>query len=122
MKKLLSVLLVFISSQVFCQSHNDTIRLLQQTASLYDLDFTNAEADSMMDNIVYWKSIYVSMHKQLPKNELAFPFAFNPAPPGMKVPENQKPINWNIPNNVSLRQNKNDLAFYSITQLASLIK
>ncbi|MFL5740779.1 MAG: amidase [Flavisolibacter sp.] len=122
MKKLFSVLLVFVYSQVFCQSHNDTIRLLQQTASLFDLDFTNAEADSMIDNIVYWKSIYVRMHKQLPKNELAFPFAFNPAPPGMKVPQNQKPVNWNIPNNVSLPQNRNDLSFYSISQLASLIK
>ena len=62
------------------------------------------------------------MHQDLPKNDLAYPFAFNPAPVGYKVPVNQQKITWNIPANVSLPANKNDLAFYSILQLASLVK
>src|SRR5688572_8044953 len=62
------------------------------------------------------------MHKQLPKNDLAFPFGFNPAPSGFKVPMAQKKITWNIPSNVRLPENKNEIAFYSILQLASLIK
>ncbi|MFK9832819.1 hypothetical protein ACJEN1_24755, partial [Escherichia coli] len=36
--------------------------------------------------------------------------------------EKQEPINWSLPTMVSLPANKNDLAFYSIEQLASLIK
>jgi Asp-tRNA(Asn)/Glu-tRNA(Gln) amidotransferase A subunit family amidase len=122
MKKIIGVLACFISLQGISQTHSDTIKLLQQTASLYDLDFTPAEADSMMENILAWQRIYGRMHQQLPKNDLAFPFAFNPAPPGYKVPLNQQKINWEIPGNVSLPKNKNDLAFYSILQLASLIK
>jgi Asp-tRNA(Asn)/Glu-tRNA(Gln) amidotransferase A subunit family amidase len=106
----------------FAQTRTDTTTLLQQTASLYDLDFTQAEADSMLDNIVEWKNIYAKMHQQLPKNDLAYPFAFNPAPVGFKVPVNQQKIMWSIPANVSLPSNKNDLAFYSILQLASLVK
>jgi len=122
MKKILCFSVLLLSLQCFSQSHSDTIKLLEQTASLYDLNFTQSEADSMIDNIASWKRIYVQMHKQLPKNDLPYPFAFNPAPIGFKVPTSQQKIVWDIPTNVSMPKNKNDLAFYSILQLASLIK
>jgi Asp-tRNA(Asn)/Glu-tRNA(Gln) amidotransferase A subunit family amidase len=122
MKKLFCLLILLLSLKVFSQTHNDTIKLLQQTAGLYDLNFTPSEADSMIDNITFWKTIYVKMHQQLPKNDLSYPFAFNPAPIGFKVPTNQQKIVWNIPTNVMIPKNKNDFAFYSIMQLASLIK
>lgn len=122
MKKIFALLILLISIETFSQSRTDTIKLLQQTASLYDLNFTEAEADSMIGNIFNWKRIYVRMHQQLPKNDLPYPFAFNPAPYGFKVPTNQQKIVWDIPNNVALPNDKNDLAFYSIMQLASLVK
>jgi Asp-tRNA(Asn)/Glu-tRNA(Gln) amidotransferase A subunit family amidase len=122
MKKIAFIFSAFFSLQCFSQSHNDTLKLLQQTASLYDLDFTVSEADSMIDNIAFWKTVYVKMHRQLPKNDLPYPFAFHPAPTAFKIPSNQQKIIWNIPNNVTMLKNKNDLAFYSIIQLASLIK
>ncbi len=122
MKKTFLFFALLLSLQTIAQSHNDTIKILEQTAGLYDLNFTDAEADSMISNIASWKRIYVNMHKQLPKNDLAFPFAFNPAPSGFKVPVIQQKINWEIQVNISLPKNKNDLAFYSILQLASLIK
>ena len=122
MKRLAFIVLLIATIHSSAQTKADSIKLLQQTASLYDLDFTQAEADSMLDNITYWKSIYVNMHKQLPKNDLPFPFAFNPAPYGSKIPTAQQKIVWEIPANVALPANKNDLAFYSITQLASLVK
>jgi Asp-tRNA(Asn)/Glu-tRNA(Gln) amidotransferase A subunit family amidase len=62
------------------------------------------------------------MHKELPRNDLAFPFAFNPAPYGYVVPNKQVKIVWDIPLAVPLPANKVDLAFYSIMQLASLLK
>ena len=45
---------------VFCiaQTKEDSLELLKQTASLYDLEFTTPEADSMLENIREWKSIY----------------------------------------------------------------
>lgn len=122
MKKILCFFVGLLCVQCFAQSHNDTIKLLQQTASLYDLNFTDAEADSMTGNIANWKKTYVRMHQQLPKNDLPYPFAFNPAPYGFKIPMNQQKIIWTFPNNVQLPKDKNDLAFYSIMQLASLIK
>lgn len=122
MKKLFCFLALLLSIEVFSQTHNDTIKILQQTAGLYDLDFTQSEADSMINNIAFWKTIYVKMHQQLPKNDLPYPFAFNPAPIGFKVPTAQQKIVWSIPANIVMPKNKNDLSFYSLMQLASLIK
>ena len=122
MKKLGVILLLLHSIFSNAQTKADSVVTVQQWAKWYDLDFTNAEADSMLNNLVFWKRIYVRMHQRLPKNDLANPFAFHPEPPGYKIPINQQKINWTIPSNVTLPQNKNDLAFYSIMQLASLIK
>ena len=122
MKNILAFIFLFFSLSSFAQSKSDSILLLQKTGSLYDLELTGAEADSMLENIAYYKSIYSEMHKELPKNSLPFPFAFNPAPIGYKVPVAQQKINWNIPSNTALPANRNDLSFYSLLQLASLIK
>src|SRR6476659_5863184 len=122
MKKLTCALALVLPFNAFSQSHNDTIKLIQQTVGLYDLDFTQSEADSMIGNLVSQKRIYARMHQQLPKNDLPYPFAYKPAPIGFSIPKNQQTIHWSIPTNVALPQNKNDLTFYSILQLASLIK
>ncbi|MES2882916.1 MAG: amidase [Bacteroidota bacterium] len=125
MKSILFLFLsvVFLNAQkTTAQTKADSIKLIQQTASLYHLDFTSDEADSMLRNVVMARGIYQRMHNRLPKNDLAFPFAFNPQPYGYKMPAAQRIIAWEVPSNVLLPANKNQLAFYSIPQLASLIK
>ena len=122
MKKLIITLFIFSGIHLFAQNHTDTIKILQQNAALLDLNFTSAEADSMIDNISNYEEVYKSMHRNLPPNNLSFPFAFQPAPAGFKIPIKQQKIDWNIPLNISLPANRNDLSFYSIKQLASLIK
>ena len=122
MKKLLVLLLLISFFFTRAQTKADSIATIQNWAKWYDLDFTNAEADSMMSNLVNFRQSYAKMHQRLPKNDLAFPMAFKPAPVGFKIPMSQQKISWQIPANVSLPKDKNDLAFYSILQLASLIK
>lgn len=122
MKKLIALFALCASLVSFSQSRNDSLHFLQQVASLYDLDFSEAETDSLLGSIYSAKSLYQRMHKELPKNDLAFPFAFNPAPYGLLVPKNQQKIVWDLPANLSLPKDRNELAFYSIAQLASLVK
>jgi Asp-tRNA(Asn)/Glu-tRNA(Gln) amidotransferase A subunit family amidase len=76
----------------------------------------------MLDNVKEYTDIYKSMHKTLPANNIPYPFAFNPLPAGETIPTKQQKIAWNIPDNVQMPANKNELAFYSIMQLASLVK
>lgn len=123
MKHLLLVInLCLYSLCAFSQTRQDTVRFYQQAAGLLDLNYTEAEADSLRGHVQFNNGIYRQMHKELPKNDLAFTFAFHPAPYGFTIPVKQQPIVWELPFNVSLPVNKNELAFYSIPQLASLIK
>lgn len=121
MKKALIILLAFFWLNGQAQTKTDSIRQIQEWAKWYDLNFTQAESDSMMETVTGFYRTYQAMHKTFPKNDLAFPFAFQPAPAGFKIPTNQKKISWELPN-TQRPANLNELAFYSIPQLASLIK
>ncbi|HQV61332.1 MAG TPA: amidase [Chitinophagaceae bacterium] len=103
------------------QTKADSIQLVRQTVNLYDLDFTDAEADSMLESITDFYQLYKGLHRTLPANNIPYPFAFKPAPAGMKIATKKEKIAWNIPLRTELPANKNELAFYSLPQLASLI-
>src|ERR1041384_1321547 len=120
MKQIFVGALLFFVLISHAQTKSDTVQLIRNSAKLFDLDFTDAEADSMIGNINGRMQLYKAMHKTLPTNDIPYPFAFNPLPFGEKVPTNQQKLVWDIPKNVQMPANKNDLAFYSILQLASL--
>ncbi len=121
MRSLLIFFLCVVLVTGQAQSKSDTLHQIRTTAKWFDLDFTEAEVDSMIGNLNNYLLLYRSMHKTLPANELPYPFAFNPAPPGMKISTRKEKIYWDIPQQVELPATFNDLAFYSIPQLASLI-
>jgi Asp-tRNA(Asn)/Glu-tRNA(Gln) amidotransferase A subunit family amidase len=121
MRVLLAATSCLLCFSTFSQTRKDSIQLIRNTVKLYDLDFTEAEGDSMLGNLNNYTNLYKGMHKTLPSNDLPYPFAFNPAPVGFKLPEKRIRINWDVPTNTELPVNKNDLAFYSIPELASLI-
>ncbi len=98
----------------------DSIRIIRDALVLYDLSFTDAEIDSMLDGLNKSKDLYYKMHRFYPPNDLTYPFAFNPAP-GTKVSGKKEKISWDIPNRTELPVNRNELAFYSLPQLAALI-
>jgi Asp-tRNA(Asn)/Glu-tRNA(Gln) amidotransferase A subunit family amidase len=89
---------------------------------LLDLRFTQNEIDTMYDGVKENLAGYRMMHKQTLNNNVPMTLWHSPVLPGMHFNEKQDAINWNIPSNVLLPMNKNDLAFYNILQLASLIK
>lgn len=121
MRPLLTALLCTILLTAQSQNRNDSIQQVLNNAKWYDLEFTDAEADSMLGNLNNYLLLYKSMHKTLPANDISYPFAFNPAPATMKVSTKKEKIYWDIPLQVEMPANKNDLAFYSLPQLASLI-
>jgi Asp-tRNA(Asn)/Glu-tRNA(Gln) amidotransferase A subunit family amidase len=121
MRCCLTALLLICYAVSFAQTKNDSIQLIRNTVKLYDLDFTNAEADSMLDDVTANISVYKDLHRTLPVNSIPHPFAFNPLPFGETVPVKQQAINWELPS-VQMPANINELAFYSIPQLAALIK
>lgn len=121
MKRLLTILCILLTIPGHAQTHSDSIRQVRDFLQYYDLQFTEPEADSLLDNLRMDLQLYKGMHRQLPENGLPYPFAFQPAPAGYRIPVQQAKIKWDIPDNVSLPQNRGELAFWPIPKMASLI-
>ena len=121
MRKLLLPIALLFGIQSFAQ---DTLTKqdLKSAAKLIDINFTQKEIDTMYDGVKDNYDGYKLQHKLSLNNSVPMSLWQSPVLPGMKFSEKQDLINWNIPTNVQLPANKNDLAFYNILQLASLIK
>ncbi len=122
MRKLLCALVLCVTTaQLQAQ---DTIRKseIPVVAKFADLSFTQQEIDSMFDGVKENVFEIRKMHKYPLSNSTPMSMWQSPVVAGMQFDMKQQPINWEIPANVSLPANRNELAFYSVMQLASLIK
>jgi Asp-tRNA(Asn)/Glu-tRNA(Gln) amidotransferase A subunit family amidase len=91
-------------------------------AKVIGLQFTEPELDSMLRDVRGNRNDYRNMRKFPLDNGTPMTMAHSPVLPGMTFNKVQNPVTWNIPANVLMPKNKNDLAYYSVLQLASLIK
>jgi Asp-tRNA(Asn)/Glu-tRNA(Gln) amidotransferase A subunit family amidase len=117
-----SLLLIFILAACCARGQTIDTSAIARAAYLFDLHFSAAEKDSMVDGIRDNRQNFEKLHRQPLPNSLPYPFAFEPAPAGFNIPVKQLPVTWNISSGVSLPADKNELAFYSVAQLASLVK
>src|ERR1700712_4961988 len=90
------------------------------TEKMFGLNFTQVKRDSMLPALDNQLKTYRDLHAVDFQNDMPFPLWYSPVIPGMTVPKNQMAFNFPIPVNVQLPKDKNQLAFYSIPQLASL--
>jgi Asp-tRNA(Asn)/Glu-tRNA(Gln) amidotransferase A subunit family amidase len=119
-KYLLPVCLI----SVFTAGAQDSVSTSQiETAEkLASLHFTPVKRDSMAGVLSDRIKTYNYLHSRNFTNEMPLPLWFNPVLPGMIVPQKQLPVQFNIPDAVQLPVDRNQLAYYSIPQLASLIR
>ena len=95
---------------------------LISASKLIDLSFTTKEIDTLYSDVIDNLANYKAMHNLPLPNSIPLSMWQTPVLPGMHFNTVQKPISWKLDNTVLLPANKNDLAFYTIEQLASLIK
>jgi Asp-tRNA(Asn)/Glu-tRNA(Gln) amidotransferase A subunit family amidase len=121
MKKIFFILVALIAIKSFAQ---DTIIKadIPVAAKFFDLQFTQPEIDSMYGDVKDNVANVKRMHALSLNNSVPMSLWQSPVLPGMKFNTKQEAIDWNIPANIQLPKNKNDLAFYSLMQLGSLIK
>ncbi len=89
---------------------------------LFGLDFTSAEEDSLIDGLQEQREAYERIRKVKLPNEVAPALLFNPIPPGMTFEKVRRPFKVDRLSKVALPANRDDLAFYSVHQLAELIR
>lgn len=121
MQKLLFCLMLVATKYSTAQ---DSIRIadLRSAAKIIDISYTQKELDTMYSGVMENFENYRLMHKQHLDNAVPMSLWQNPVLPGMKFASKQEPIVWNLAATVSLPKNAQDLAFYSVEDLASLIK
>lgn len=115
------ILVVSISPVVRAQDSPGRDQLIG-AEKMYDLQFTPVKRDSILSGLDSNLHFYRYLHQQDLPNALPMSLSFDPVLPGMHFGRQQLPLSWNIPANVELPADRDKLAFYSIPQLASLLK
>jgi Asp-tRNA(Asn)/Glu-tRNA(Gln) amidotransferase A subunit family amidase len=120
-KYLAAVIFLFTSFSLAAQ---DSIGLpeLQAAERLFDLHFTPAKEDSILGSLVDRLHLYQYLHEHNLYNDVPLSLGFDALLPGAPYDRKQIALHWNIPPAVTLPGRRDDLAYYSIPELASLIR
>lgn len=97
----------------------DDIKAAQK---VLDLNFNQEEIDQLLRNVNQTLNGIKELHKYEIDNSTPPAFTFRPQHSGRPIATVQKQQNWQLPTNVQMPVNKNDLAFYTVAQLSVLIK
>ena len=99
-----------------------TVEIVKQAEKIMGLEFTVAEADSMLVELTDTRKNFEEIRKVELKNEVCPALLFNPLPVGFKFEKGQSFFKASDLKMVTMPTDKNDLAFYNVRQLAELIK
>ncbi|MEN9745159.1 MAG: hypothetical protein RL640_997 [Bacteroidota bacterium] len=116
MKQLFILLICFNLSAVAQDSISKST--VQQASQLMDVKFTEKEIEMMLQDLKDNLFDYKKMHALLLNNNIAMSAAQRLQPDNAI----QQKINWQYNKKIQLPSNKNELAFYSIHQLGSLLR
>ncbi len=122
MKKMLLGFLLLASSTIMAQDRPITKADLLSSVKLLDLQFTEPEIDSLYNDVLDNVANYKAMHALSLNNSTPLSLWHSAILPGMKFNKVQKTILWDAAVHVKLPADKNELAFYSVEELAYLIK
>ena len=125
-----SILSVFISGlflfnvSSFAQQKESKIKkeIIPDAEKIIGLEFTDAERDSMVDALNDQLNNYENIRKIHLDNSIPPAILFNPIPVGFKFDQKQKPLKFSDYSYIKMPKNIEDITFYSIGELAQLIK
>ncbi len=99
-----------------------TGKMVAAAETLMGLEFTPAERDSLIPNLEDFRRAYQRIRAVPLSNDVPPALQFNPVPRGFTIPREQRPIRWSDPGDVRLPKRLEEVAFYSIGELAALIR
>lgn len=110
---------LFIGAVVGNQLSPDDLKIAGKVAGL---DFSRSEIDSMYDGVERARMSYIENRKKPLNNETAPVLVFHPAPIGFEFPQAHKPLYFESKDDVNLPTNLDDIAYYSVSELSTLIR
>jgi len=121
-KFIILLIFAFASSNQLYAQRVITKDDISASENMNGLHYNDAKRDSMLDGLSKNLKTYTYYHSLNLKNDAPLPLSFNVTLEDMTIPVKQLPVHFTIPAAVKLPENLDQLAFYSIPQLASLIK
>lgn len=122
MKNLILLLFPVLFYQISFAQDTITTADIRSAEKINSIYFTEAKEDSLIGQVRSRARVYDKMHLYSLDNSIPMTMVQSPLLPYMHLNIKQLPVKFEIPSGVNLPANKNDLSFYSIPQLASLIK
>ena len=113
------LMIILLSSLTFAQTI--TKEKIENTESIIDLEFTDAERDSMLEYLEEQKGNYDKIRNVELNNSIMPSILFNPIPPGFIFPIIED-VKFSDYSKTLIPANKDELAFYTIGQLAELLR
>ncbi len=110
----------FVTANV--EEQKITTAMIKQAEVLFGLNFSEAEADSMLNDLTDQRKNFAEIRKLDIPNSVSPALNFNPIPVGYQFPDKANYFKAGDLSSVALPQNREDLAFYNIRQLAALLK
>ena len=111
--------IIFICS---CSSSRFSKRDVRKAQQLYGLQFDKQYVDTMHQYLVRNLNGYDTLRKYEMPHETFPALLFNPHPLGFEIPSIKDTLVVNSISNITLPDDLNEIAFYSIPQLAALIQ
>lgn len=113
-----TVAFTFLTMVVCAQTQHPT----KEIEPIYDLNFTTAERDSLLQGLRDYQRSIEAIHRYQLENSVPMSLWFDPVPTGFKKETVQKPLDWGLPKEVKVPDNLEELAFYPVHKLAVLLK
>ena len=121
-QKYFFITLIFTFPFITLLSQTITKENIENAEKIIGIEFTDAERDSMQASLDEQLTNYDNISKVKLANNVPPAILFNPIPVGFESPKEQNPVIFSDYSYTKLPEDINDLAFYSIGELAELIK
>jgi Asp-tRNA(Asn)/Glu-tRNA(Gln) amidotransferase A subunit family amidase len=114
----------FISGAFVTRVADDkiTVEVLRNAQKLMGLNFSDAKLDSTLTEIADFQESYEAIRKVPLPNDVAPAIVFNPIPVSYTFEQQKTAFEVARPEKVKLPKKREELAFYSVPQLAELVR
>ncbi|MDO6389336.1 amidase [Pontibacter sp. BT731] len=99
-----------------------TVEVLRSAQQMIELNFTDAQLDSTTASVAEFREGYQRIRTQPLTNDVAPALQFNPIPVGFEFEHKREKFEVERRKGIKLPANKEELAFYSVPQLAELVR
>ncbi len=112
----------FFAGYQLAQDEELTAEDIKSTQKVFDLNFDDNEIEQLLPNVRRTLRGVEELHEYEIDNSIPPSVWFKPQKTGKIIPSNQITQNWQLPSNVDLPANKNELAFYTVAELSVLMR